>query len=61
MGTTPARLVSPKVGFMPTTPLLLAGQTMEPSVSVPIDPAVKFAETAAAEPELDPQGFLSRM
>src|SRR5437016_6627301 len=61
MGTTPARLVSPSVVLIPTTPLLFDGQTMEPSVSVPKDPAVKFAETAAPEPELDPQGLASRM
>src|SRR5438309_3922831 len=57
MGTTPARLTRPTVGLMPTTPLLLAGQTMLPSVSVPIETAVKFAEAAAPDPELDPHGF----
>src|ERR1700681_597065 len=57
MGTTPARLTRPTVGLMPTTPLLLAGHTILPSVSVPIETAVKFAEGAAPEPELDPQGF----
>src|ERR1700704_5390784 len=57
MGTTPARLTRPAVGLMPTTPLLLAGHTMLPSVSVPIETAVKFAEGAAPEPELDPHGF----
>src|ERR1700737_4300997 len=57
MGTTPARLTRPTVGLMPTTPLVLAGQTMLPSVSVPIDTAVKFAEEAAPDPELDPHGF----
>src|SRR5207302_1474963 len=61
MGTTPARLVSPSVVLIPTTPLLFAGQIMEPSVSVPREPAVKFAETAAAEPELEPQGLASMM
>jgi hypothetical protein len=35
------------------------GQTIEPSVSVPMANAQKFAETAAADPELDPQGFRS--
>src|SRR5215470_16328377 len=57
MGTTPARLVRPTVGLMPTTPLALAGQTMLPSVSVPSDTAVKLAETAAADPELEPHGL----
>src|SRR2546427_2075222 len=32
MGTTPARLTSPTVGLMPTTPLAFAGHTMLPSV-----------------------------
>src|SRR5512135_1330431 len=59
MGTTPARLVSPTVGLMPTTPLALAGQTMLPSVSLPRDTAAKFAEVAAPEPELEPQGLRS--
>src|SRR5215831_7272281 len=57
IGTTPARLVSPTVGLMPTTPLALAGQTMLPSVSVPSETAAKLPETAAAEPELEPQGL----
>src|SRR5215471_1743183 len=57
MGTTPARLVRPTVGLMPTTPLALAGQTMLPSVSVPNDTVAKLAETAAAEPELEPHGL----
>src|SRR5215470_14997242 len=59
MGTTPARLVSPTVGLMPTTLLTLPGQTMLPSVSEPNDTAVKLADTAAAEPELDPQALRS--
>src|SRR5207302_10911554 len=59
MGTTPPRLVTPTVGLMPTTPLTLAGQTMLPSVSEPMPAAVKFAETEAADPELDPQALRS--
>src|SRR6185503_7697682 len=59
MGTTPARLVRPTVGLMPTTPLALAGHTMLPSVSVPIDTAAKLAEAAAPDPELEPQGLWS--
>src|SRR5215468_9027042 len=55
MGTTPARLVRPTVGLMPTTPLAFAGQTMLPSVSVPKDTVAKLADAAAPEPELDPQ------
>src|SRR5260221_6207450 len=59
IGTTPARLVSPTVGLIPTTPLALAGQTTLPSVSVPRETAAKFADAAAPEPELDPHGLRS--
>src|SRR5713226_5266319 len=59
MGTTPARLVSPTVGLMPTTPLALPGQTMLPSVSLPNETVAKLADAAAPEPELDPQGLRS--
>src|SRR5215470_19126256 len=59
MGTTPARLVSPTVGLIATTPLALPGQTMLPSVSVPIETVAKLAEAAAPEPELEPQGLRS--
>src|SRR5256886_15288164 len=44
---------------MATTPLTLPGQTMLPSVSEPNDTAAKFAEAAAPEPELEPQGLRS--
>src|SRR5258708_12834938 len=56
MGTTPARLVRPTVGLIPTTPLALAGQTTLPSVSVPSDTAPKLAQTPPPAPPLDPQG-----
>src|SRR5438093_1817708 len=59
IGTTPARLVRPTVGLRPTTPFTLAGQTMLPSVSDPRDTALRFAEAAAPEPELDPQALRS--
>src|ERR1700716_3190266 len=59
MGTTPARLVGPTVGLMATTPFALPGQTMLPSVSEPSDTVAKFAEAAAPEPELEPQGLRS--
>src|SRR5580765_1882452 len=59
IGTTPARLVRPTVGLMPTTPHKLDGHTMLPSVSEPNDAAHRFADTAAADPELDPQGLRS--
>ena len=58
---TPARLTRPTVGLMPTTPQLFAGPTMLPSVSVPMATEVKFAATAAAEPELEPEQLVSRM
>src|SRR5260370_40372652 len=56
IGTMPARLGRPTVGLMPTTPFALAGDTMPPSVSVPNDTALKFDETDAPEPELEPTG-----
>src|SRR5450631_2669358 len=59
IGTTPARLVSPTVGLMATTLFALPGQTMLPSVSEPNDTVAKFAEAAAPEPELEPQGLRS--
>src|SRR5712692_2437653 len=59
MGTTPPRLVRPTVGLMPTTLLTFAGQTMLPSVSVPTLTDVKFAATAAADPELEPHALRS--
>lgn len=52
---TPARLVRPTVGLMPTTELKLAGQIMEPSVSVPSVTETIFAATDIADPLLDPQ------
>ena len=57
IGTTPARLVRPTVGLMPTTPLALAGQTIEPSVSVPTDSTARSAATATAEPLEEPHGL----
>src|SRR5579863_10747570 len=56
MGITPARLVRPTVGLMPTTPLMADGQRIEPSVSEPRLAAARLAATATADPELEPQG-----
>ena len=56
IGMTPARLVRPTVGFMPTTELKLAGHKIDPSVSVPIDTATMFAATDIAGPLLEPHG-----
>src|SRR5260370_33129744 len=55
----PERLTRPTVGLMPTMPLNDEGETMEPSVSVPIAAAQRFAATATADPELEPEGFRS--
>ena len=59
IGMIPARLTSPSVGLIPTRPLAVEGHTIEPSVSVPIAAAHRFAETADPEPELEPQGLRS--
>ena len=59
MGMMPLRLTNPTVGLMPTVPLAEEGQTMEPSVSVPMEMAQRFAETPAPEPELEPHGLRS--
>ena len=56
-GTTPARLTSPVVGLIPTMPHALDGQTIDPSVSVPTASGASPAATAAADPELDPDGL----
>src|SRR5580698_10537245 len=59
MGMMPFRLISPTVGLMPTRPLIEAGETIEPSVSVPTATAHRLAASAAAEPELEPDGLRS--
>src|ERR1700757_5298656 len=59
MGMMPERLTKPTVGLIPTNPFADEGHTMEPSVSVPIPPAARFAETAVPVPELDPHGLRS--
>src|SRR6266566_8940058 len=59
MGTMPARLIKPSVGLIPTMPFADAGETIEPSVSVPTATAQRLAATATAEPELEPEGLRS--
>src|SRR5687767_7093461 len=61
----PVRLTRPKVGRKPVTPHRVEGETIEPSVSVPIANATSpepVAEADPAEEPLDPcarfQGFL---
>ena len=56
IGTTPALLVRPTVGLMPTTELKFEGHKMDPSVLVPSDTVTKFAATDIADPLLEPQG-----
>jgi len=60
MGMMPTREIMPSEGLMPTMLLWEAGQTMEPSVSVPTASTAKSAATATAEPELEPQGVRVR-
>src|SRR5262250_2882350 len=57
MGMIPERLIRPSVGLIPTSPVNEEGERMEPSVSVPTATAQRLAATAAAEPELEPDGF----
>ena len=59
IGTMPLRLTRPSVGLIPTRPLVFDGDTIEPSVSVPIAAAPRFAAMAAPEPELEPDGLRS--
>src|SRR2546429_9974078 len=60
IGMTPDRLTRPSVGLIPTMPQHVDGETIEPSVSVPIATAQRLAATATPEPELDPDGGRSR-
>src|SRR5512139_732063 len=59
IGMMPARLTSPTVGLMPTSPLAFDGQVIDPSVSVPTAIAHRLAAAAAPEPELEPQALRS--
>src|SRR6266581_3994417 len=59
MGTIPVRLTRPTVGLIPTRELLFDGDTIDPSVSVPIAAAARFAATATPDPELEPDGLRS--
>ena len=59
IGTMPVRLISPRVGLRPTMPFTLAGETIDPSVSVPTAAAARLAAAATADPELDPDGLRS--
>src|ERR1041384_6079180 len=59
IGTTPVRLTRPSVGLMPTSSFVPAGQTIEPSVSVPLVTVGRSAAAAPAAPLDAPQGFRS--
>ena len=58
-GTTPAVEISPRLGFNPTMLLSMAGTRPEPAVSVPSASGTRPADTATADPELDPPGIRS--
>src|SRR5687768_8938559 len=59
IGTTWVRLTKPTVGLNPTMPLTLAGQVIEPSVSVPIAAQARPAAMAAPLPDDEPQALRS--
>src|SRR3954453_11807285 len=59
IGMIPARLMRPRVGLIPTKPDADDGPTTEPSVSVPIPTAARFAAIADPVPELDPHALRS--
>ncbi len=58
-GTMPAFEIMPRLGFSPTMLLSMAGTRPEPAVSVPSASGTSPAETATADPELDPPGMRS--
>src|SRR3979490_3119259 len=58
-GTRPAVETSPRLGFRPTMLLSIAGTRPDPAVSVPSASGTRPAETATADPELDPPGMRS--
>ena len=55
----PAREVSPTEGFIPAKLLLLVGQVILPSVSVPSVTAARPIDAATPEPDDEPQGSAS--
>ena len=56
----PARLTRPKVGRSPEAPQRVDGETIEPSVSLPIANPTSPATTAAVDPAEDPLDPCSR-
>ncbi len=59
IGMMPSRLTKPRVGLWPTMPVDPAGQTIDPSVSVPIETCAREAATPTAEPLEEPHGLRS--
>ena len=59
IGMTPFLDVSPTVGLIPTTEFMRDGPVIEVSVSVPRAKGTIFAETATADPELEPTATIS--
>src|SRR5689334_17044646 len=57
----PLRETSPTVGLIPTMPQIDEGQTIDPSVSVPIPTAAKLAAIAAPVPDEEPHALRSKM
>ena len=53
-GITPRVETELTLGLIPTTPLSDAGQTIDPSVSVPTANGISPAATAAPEPDEEP-------
>ena len=60
IGTTPAQLVRPSVGLIPTIELLSDRHKMDPSVSVPGDITANFAAVNIVDPLLEPLGVVDR-
>src|SRR2546430_10876460 len=56
----PVRATRPNVGRRPVTPHRIAGLTMLPPVSLPIENATNAAAVAAPGPALDPDAPSSR-
>src|SRR6476620_9695926 len=56
----PVRATRPKVGRRPVTPQRIAGLTMLPPVSLPIENATSAAAVAAPGPALDPDAPSSK-
>ena len=56
IGTMPVRDHSPVDGRMPTTPFCVAGEMIEPSVSVPMVSAARPAAAETPEPADEPPG-----